>query len=54
MKVEVIKIGDEAGIIIPDELLKKLNLSVGDEIDVTYDDSQKAVIVKPVSKKEVF
>lgn len=35
MTVEVISIGDSEGILLPEEIMERLNLSVGDDLIVT-------------------
>ncbi len=41
MKQKVIKIGSSAGIIIPKSELKRLNVSVGEEIEVAFKSAGK-------------
>ncbi len=45
--VEIIKIGDELGFILPDEVIDSMGLSVGDEIVIHIDRQQtKLAIMK--------
>lgn len=45
-------IGNSQGVSIPREMIEKLNLSVGSEVDITIDKSGERIILEPVKKKK--
>lgn len=45
-------IGNSQGVSIPREMIEKLNLSVGTEVDITLDESGRRIILEPVKKKK--
>ena len=49
-KLKVVKIGNSAGVILPRELLDRLNLTVGDS--VTFHDAPEGVVLS--SRNEEF
>ncbi len=44
---KVIKIGNSYGVIIPIDILKSVNLKVGDEIILTLDKTTKTILITP-------
>ena len=52
MHRKVCSIGNSKGISIPAEILGKLELSVGSEVDVNLDETTARIIIEPVRKKK--
>jgi antitoxin component of MazEF toxin-antitoxin module len=50
--VEIIQMGDELGVIIPEEIADILNLQVGDDVSLELNMLGNAVIIK--KKKDVL
>lgn len=50
---KVCTIGNSRGVSIPAEILGKLDLSVGSEVDVRIDEKESRIIVEPVRKKKL-
>jgi putative addiction module antidote len=51
MHRKLCSIGNSQGVSIPREMIEKLNLSVGSEVDITIDKSGERIILEPVKKK---
>lgn len=49
---KVFSIGNSKGVSIPVDMLKKLNLFVGSEVDIRLDESGSKIIIEPVGKKK--
>lgn len=45
-------IGNSQGISIPLDMLERLNLSVGSEVDVKLDETDSRIIIEPVRRKK--
>jgi len=52
IQTEIIKVGDDYFIPIPDKILNEIGLSLGDPVDVNINFDEDLIIVKPVMKKE--
>lgn len=52
MHRKLCSIGNSQGISIPREIINKLNLSLGTEVDITLDESGGRIILEPVKKKK--
>lgn len=52
MHRKLCSIGNSQGVSIPREIINKLNLSVGTEVDITLDESGRRIILEPVKKKK--
>lgn len=52
MHRKLCSIGNSQGVSIPHEIIKKLNLSVGSEVDITLDESSERIIIEPVKKRK--
>ncbi len=52
MKTNIRKIGNSSGLILPAIILKKLNLSEGDEIDVS--ESGNKIVITPKKMKPKY
>jgi antitoxin MazE len=52
MHRKLCSIGNSQGVSIPREILEKLDLSVGSDVDVTIDKSGERIILEPVRKKK--
>lgn len=52
MHRKLCSIGNSQGISIPREMIEKLNLSVGSEVDIALDKSGERIILAPVKKKK--
>ena len=46
-------IGNSQGVSIPREMIEKLNLSVGAEVDITIDKSGERIILEPVKRRNI-
>lgn len=51
MLVNVIKVGSELGIIIPDQIISELNLTSGSMVDITFDAGVKVCPRSESTKK---
>ncbi|MBI4825186.1 MAG: AbrB/MazE/SpoVT family DNA-binding domain-containing protein [Nitrospirae bacterium] len=52
MQRKVCSIGNSQGVSIPADMLEKLNLSVGSEVDVQLDNEKSKIVIEPVKKKK--
>ncbi len=52
MHRKLCSIGNSQGVSIPREMIEKLNLSIGSEVDITLDKSGERIILEPVRKKK--
>ncbi|MEW6739104.1 MAG: AbrB/MazE/SpoVT family DNA-binding domain-containing protein [Nitrospirota bacterium] len=52
MHRKLCSIGNSQGISIPLDMLERLNLSVGSEVDVKLDEAESRIIIEPVMKKK--
>jgi antitoxin MazE len=52
MQRKVCSIGNSQGVSIPADMLEKLNLSVGSEVDVQFDNEKSKIVIEPVRKKK--
>ncbi len=51
MTQTIINIGNSSGIIIPKDLLEKLKVKKGDQLDIELEDTERIIISKKGSKK---
>lgn len=52
MQRKICAIGNSRGVSIPPDLLEKLHLAVGSEVDIELDDAQAKIIIEPVRKNK--
>ncbi len=52
MHRKVCTIGNSRGVSIPREILDKLDLPVGSEVDVKLDEMESKIVIEPVRKKK--
>lgn len=52
MQRKVCAIGNSRGVSIPAEILGKLELAVGSEVDISIDEAASKIIIEPVRKKK--
>jgi putative addiction module antidote len=52
MHRKVCAIGNSRGVSIPAEILGRLELSVGSEVDIRIDESESKIIIEPVRRKK--
>ncbi|MDA8078435.1 MAG: AbrB/MazE/SpoVT family DNA-binding domain-containing protein [Nitrospiraceae bacterium] len=52
MHRKVCSIGNSRGVSIPADVLSKLDLAVGSEVDVRIDEAESKIIIEPVRKKK--
>ncbi|RJQ56528.1 MAG: AbrB/MazE/SpoVT family DNA-binding domain-containing protein [Nitrospiraceae bacterium] len=52
MHRKICSIGNSRGVSIPVDVLEKLDLSVGSEVDIKLDEDKSRIIVEPVRKKK--
>ena len=52
MRRKVCAIGNSRGVSIPAEILEKVNMSVGSEVDVRIDETETKIIIEPIRKKK--
>lgn len=48
MSQKIIKVGTSAAVTIPKGVMENLGLQVGDQVDLEFDQTQRAVSIKPV------
>jgi antitoxin MazE len=51
MHRKVVAIGNSRGVSIPVEILNKLDLAAGSEVNVELDEEQERIVIVPVRKK---
>ncbi len=51
MLSRIVQVGDEAAVIIPDEIVKKLDLHAGEKVNVEYDKVGRKIIIHKIEKK---
>lgn len=52
MHRKVCSIGNSQGVSIPTEMLDKLDLAVGSDVDVQFDEQRSKIVIEPVRKKK--
>lgn len=52
MQRKVCSIGNSKGVSIPVDMLEKLNLAVGSEVDIELDESHSKIVIAPARKKK--
>jgi antitoxin component of MazEF toxin-antitoxin module len=52
MHRKVCSIGNSQGVSIPIDILEKLDLSIGSEIDIKLDEKSSRIVIEPVRKKK--
>lgn len=52
MHRKLCSIGNSQGVSIPHEMLEKLNLSIGSEVDIKLDEASKRIVIEPARKKK--
>ena len=52
MHRKVCTIGNSRGVSVPAELLGRLDLTVGSEVDVRLDETETRIIIEPVRKEK--
>ncbi|MEW6089137.1 MAG: AbrB/MazE/SpoVT family DNA-binding domain-containing protein [bacterium] len=45
---KICSVGNSQGVLIPKEILKKANLTTGDEIELSFEEKNKKIIIKSV------
>jgi len=50
MQRKICTIGNSRGVSLPSELLEKLHLSIGSEVEVKLDTDQERIVIEPVRK----
>ena len=50
MQRKICTIGNSRGVSLPSELLEKLYLSIGSEVEVKLDTDQERIVIEPVRK----
>jgi len=50
MHRKICTIGNSRGVSLPSDLLEKLHLSVGSEVEVKLADDQKRIVIEPVRR----
>jgi putative addiction module antidote len=53
MHRKVVSIGNSTGISIPVDILNKLDLTAGSEVDIELDSENERIVIAPVRKKKV-
>ncbi len=49
---KICSIGNSRGITIPGDMLEKLDLSVGSDVDIRLDESSSRIVIEPLRKKK--
>lgn len=52
MQRKICAIGNSRGVSLPPDLLEKLHLAVGSEVNIELDDAQAKIVIEPVRKKK--
>lgn len=52
MHRKVCSIGNSQGVSIPIDILEKLDLSIGSEIDIKLDEKNSRILIEPIRKKK--
>lgn len=52
MQRKICAIGNSRGVSLPPDLLEKLHLAVGSEVNIELDDAQSKIIIEPVRTKK--
>ena len=52
MQRKICTIGNSRGVSLPADVLAKLHLAVGSEVNIELDDAQAKIIIEPVKKKK--
>ena len=47
-ETQIIRYGDDVCILFSDELCKKYNIKVGDDIDVSYNTERGGIVITPL------
>lgn len=50
MQRKICAVGNSRGVLIPVDVLSKLNLSTGSEVEVRLDESKRRIVIEPVKK----
>lgn len=50
MQRKICAVGNSRGVLIPVDVLSKLNLSTGSEVEVRLDESKGRIVIEPVKK----
>jgi putative addiction module antidote len=51
---KICHIGNSQGILIPKEMLKKLNLATGSQVEVKLDEDAEKIIIEPAKAKTAY
>jgi antitoxin MazE len=51
MRRKIVAIGNSKGVSIPVEILNKLNLAAGSDVNIELDEEQERIMIAPVRKK---
>ena len=51
MLTRIIQVGHEYAVIIPDEIVRKLDLHVGEEVNVEYEEAHRQIIIQKIKGK---
>lgn len=52
MQRKICAIGNSRGVSLPADVLEKLQLAVGSEVNIELDDAQAKIIIEPVRKRK--
>jgi len=52
MQRKICAIGNSRGVSLPAEVLEKLDLNVGSEVDITLDVKKSRIVIQPVKKRK--
>jgi antitoxin MazE len=53
MHRKICTIGNSRGVSLPSEVLERLHLSVGSEVEVTLDTDQARIVIEPVRRRRL-
>ncbi|MBA4348730.1 MAG: AbrB/MazE/SpoVT family DNA-binding domain-containing protein [Thermodesulfovibrio sp.] len=53
MQRKICVIGNSRGVSIPVDVLERLNLSVGSEVEVKLDEDKSRILIEPARKKRI-
>ena len=50
MQRKICTIGNSQGVSLPSDVLEKLNLAVGSEVEVKLDEDQSRIVIEPIKR----
>jgi len=54
MHRKICSIGNSQGLLLPKQLLEKLNINTGDEVNIELDEKSGKLVVEPLKQKTIY